>query len=1023
MVKKILCERCGQRRGRRQCPKYDYINICGECCSKIQLDSDCPDECINKGKVSARELHDKINSLMDAGITYEDKNPKEAIRLFNKVLGLDKNFLESYLEMSSAYDSLGMYDNSVRCLEKAYKLNKDGNLLYMIAEQYIKSGEYQKPINIILSNKEKFKDCRADYLLGKCYFSLKEYKNSISCMKKVLDEEGLNKGYRNKAAIILSRSYLSIKDAEDAIKYAKTLDDEYSKDRRELIEEGYFSAKRIYELLKYIESFKGIGYFEKDMLLRCAPMLKIKDKNVILNIIDDLLRSTYLKDDERLEIICRKICILFEDSRMNESFNLFEQNKESIIKMSGTTPECYSACCFAAFFAYSLDRPCAMHIYNSIAPQKTDEIVIDELYNAFKDMDISPSIKAKSIAKSVKVLSGKKNGSFLRTRVAADLLFENGEYYEALDMYHRASDAKAEDAFLLYRMAVCNIKLDKFKSAFKLLDRILSLNKYIPSAYPKIIICCVESGLDWADYFKHMEIEKLNFNEVYELGECLSKNEYYDKAGFLFNYLIDNYKNVDIYRRKKILHNLSFIYRKLKNYEKGIELIKSVPNEYLSRDLSIDLWCLYYESMQYDKAAEVFDIYLKDIKDPEVYFNSGILALKLKKYKEAVDYFEGCIHISIEQGYRKDELIQRALTDISICKANMGRGIDALSYVDRALKVRYDDRALDVLFMIQKKLLHGKEKNQEICGYESDCISKSECFDDEINSLFEKITSSIYPRKESIVKKDRVQEKIESFVKIEREKYKSDKDYIERSESAYCRLINEMFALFDKRVLSEITAADIDRSINEYDDFGRNGSQEYLYGCITPYFEDLSHLCHKVLYPYYKKSIDFLPVVHSMEDFKKLGIYCYESGGKRYYRIDFSFDISCSKYLFEINCHPGIRSEYIDCRIHYMPWEKLVWIISGIEKKWDIIDGIKSAGLLLLFYGGYKNYLGIEGDFKGSDEIIKLSGDIIKAGNECDYAVKNMLNGTLEYNMIENIRKLRGVIKGCIADISKVKLI
>ena len=104
-----------------------------------------------------------------------------------------------------------------------------------------------------------------------------------------------------------------------------------------------------------------------------------------------------------------------------------------------------------------------------------------------------------------------------------------------------------------------------------------------------------------------------------------------------------------------------------------------------------------------------------------------------------------------------------------------------------------------------------------------------------------------------------------------------------------------------------------------------------------------------------------------------------------------------------------------------MPWTKLTWIISGIRRGWDVVDDIKSAGLLLLFYSGFKNHLGIEGRFKEHDDIIRLAGDLIQLNNERDYLIKAILNDEFEYDFINNANQIRDLALRSIEGLKKIK--
>jgi hypothetical protein len=206
-----------------------------------------------------------------------------------------------------------------------------------------------------------------------------------------------------------------------------------------------------------------------------------------------------------------------------------------------------------------------------------------------------------------------------------------------------------------------------------------------------------------------------------------------------------------------------------------------------------------------------------------------------------------------------------------------------------------------------------------------------------------------------------------------------------------------------------------------FENFEYTCPEEYVYASLIPYYRAVKLLSTSRVFPYYERSLEKLPIPEDMDGFRKIGIYSYKAGGKMCYRIDFSFDISCSQYLFEINCSPGLRSRYINGAKHYMPWDKLLWMISGIKKKWNVIDDAKSAGLLLLFYGAYRNHMGLEGDFRAENDIIMLSGNLLHMSNERDYYIRNMLQGNFEFNYINRAREVRELALRCIDGLLKIR--
>ena len=1053
-MKKIICEKCNLRRGRRECPKYNK-HICGDCCSSVQVNSDCPQNCIHLGKLSNKDFGIRVGTLAQNGIRLRHKSPTESIMQFDKALELDKNNYKIIIEKSITYDSIGEFVKSIECLKQAYLINADYNIQYKIAIAYRKINKFEECIKSILKIKDWLSSIETDYLLGDCYFMTGQYDMAINNLEKIITNIDCEKSNINKARVMLSRSYLMLRNFDKVIENAKDIDMEYKNEKNNLIESALFTSGRMYELLHFINSMDNLGYNEKYMMLQCALVLKKNSQGNIIAIIDDILSCNYFSQDsyEGIGLTGIKIKLLFKEFKMKQAYELFIKYEDKIIDMAKDITDCYESCHLMAFFLYNFDKNKAISIYKAITGMAVDGFIIDELYNVFMNMDIPPFVRAKAVEKTIELIKEGKSDNFNRTLIVGDILFEYGEYFQAYEFYKRITDNEKQDTIIMYKMAICLMKQNKFDEALGMFIVIVSLTKFIAGVYPGIIKCCLELNNEWIEFFKLLELEKLSFSEIYELAGNLLTKEYYDKAGYLYNYMLEKFKGIDIYSKKMIYHNMVCVYRNLGEYAKGIEIIEQIGDKYYNEELLLDMGCLYFDIGQLESAKSIFEKASENSKNPVIYFNIGILNMKSGDYTSALENFDVSIsqiisEIRVKKAPNVKEygiMLARLYRNCSLCYIKLNKIKESLIYIEKALNIENNEKVSEILFIIQNRHLSGDKASETIDDnirlLMDNCLTVKVTFTEDIRRLLDSILNRLYgkPDKKLYISGE-ITDNLLSFIRNEKRIYSKNMESIERSEGTFQRYVDNLITSFEKKVISDISKEvavtmdnqTIDRDMVRYsknmisiaDNLFKNFEyvqyEEFIYASLIPYYKVVKELSRSIIYPYYKSKINVLPIPQSPEDFKSIGVYSYKSYQETSLRIDYSFNISSSEYLFDINCHPGLRSKYINFEKHYMPWDKLLWMISGIKKKWDIVDDAKSAGLLLLFYSGYKNYLGIESSFNNNDEIINLSGDLIHLSNERDYYIRTMLKNEYEYDYIDCVNRIRELAVRCIEGLLKI---
>lgn len=184
---------------------------------------------------------------------------------------------------------------------------------------------------------------------------------------------------------------------------------------------------------------------------------------------------------------------------------------------------------------------------------------------------------------------------------------------------------------------------------------------------------------------------------------------------------------------------------------------------------------------------------------------------------------------------------------------------------------------------------------------------------------------------------------------------------------------------------------------------------------IFLYSKGVEMLCREKIIPYFSAQRENLPLIETREDYNKIGIRSFDVGGLVRFHFSKSFNIESSLYLQEINKNNLLRKEFKG-KEHIMPWEKLKFISHCIKTGKDPIDGTKSAGILLLFFFAYKNMLGIKHYDLSKEEIVQLSGNLIRLQNE--------RNSLIHSKIVENreeIESFRKISFECVSMLCKIK--
>jgi len=171
-----------------------------------------------------------------------------------------KNVSATYFNMS--LDSIGKNEmnKAKELLQYAIKINPDNRQAYiLLASIFYRENDYKKTIESIINSKVlDTEGSKYNYLVGRCYYMLKEYKTSIKYLNAVkYEDDDLMKHVKN---ILLGKAYCLNTDYKQAVKILKKEDDVLDELKGDLLEFNYLLGLAYFNLE---EKEKAYEYLEK----------------------------------------------------------------------------------------------------------------------------------------------------------------------------------------------------------------------------------------------------------------------------------------------------------------------------------------------------------------------------------------------------------------------------------------------------------------------------------------------------------------------------------------------------------------------------------------------------------------------------------------------------------------------------------------------------------------------------------------------------------------------------------------
>lgn len=406
---------------------------------------------------------------------------------------------------------------------------------------------------------------------------------------------------------------------------------------------------------------------------------------------------------------------------------------------------------------------------------------------------------------------------------------------------------------------------------------------------------------------------------------------------------------------------------------------------------------------------------MDDGRDFEKISRASIL-FNNREYDEAEKYFKEGI-----RGYNGSQK-PIILTYICLCQYKRDEYAEALKTINEAVDLEpWNENVRLIRDGIIDRLSGMESKNRFIEEYYTSGTVVGEIL---------KHSLELYHKIDSIEYKDRnFFRRIKGFVSEAKKLFIDEKEKLEND------LINvEQFVLKGEKQLSlYLDDKEIKDKVKRIERFHLSEEIEKVFRIAETLYErsgreqdmDLSHiiflyskgvemLCREKIIPYFNRNREKLPLLESRDDYNRIGIKSFDVGGLVRYSFNNSFKIDSSFYLQEINKNNLLRKDFKG-REHLMPWDKLKFISHCIRTGKDPIDGTKSAGMLLLFYFAFKNYLVIDHTFLKNDDIIHLAGNLIRLQNE-----RNSLIHSKILEDREGIEKFREISFDCVEKLSNI---
>lgn len=482
---------------------------------------------------------------------------------------------------------------------------------------------------------------------------------------------------------------------------------------------------------------------------------------------------------------------------------------------------------------------------------------------------------------------------------------------------------------------------------------------------------------------------------------------------------------------KKIVDRLE----ELKMYDAAIEVIKissydnrrlkeiaEIRDKYKKESVNNNQQITYLKSNYFydennSKEGNSVTLYNKFETQQKNIFINGLNEFNKGNYREALEAF---LKIDNEMEEQNKVFV---LTYICLCQYKMNEFTSALKTINSAIEMDCSNNNLN---KIRGQIIDRLEIVESKSKFVEEYYSKGTYMGEIMKNSLE-----LYHRIDNIeVKNKNILKRIPEYINEIKKIYVQQKARLEKDLSNADELIinaekNVNYFLENeevKRMANSIERFELSSDVKKvfrvaeilYLTESNDSEIDYSY-IVFSYCKAVEMLGREKLLKYFMKNRGRMPIINDRGDYNRIGINSYDAEGIVRYSFAPDFKVQASDYLVEINKHISLRKAFKG-KEHLMPWEKLRFISHCIKTGKDPIDGTKSAGILLLFYCAYKNYMGIVQHFDDPNELVVLGGDLIRLQNE-----RNLLMHSKILENKDSIDRIRELTFKCIDKLTRIE--
>lgn len=194
-----------------------------------------------------------------------------------------------------------------------------------------------------------------------------------------------------------------------------------------------------------------------------------------------------------------------------------------------------------------------------------------------------------------------------------------------------------------YYMAIAYYKMDEYDAAISIYDAIIEMrpkdtNAYFLRGSMKLYLQEVDAAV--SDFDQAVQLDSKNYSVYLDVYDCLKEHGYDAQAqGYLDQILLADSQGFDEYDKGRLAYYNG-------EYQKACNYLEHVRQQGEADEKLIMLLGECYKLQGfYEYAAVVYDAYVSEVPDPEIYNQMGLCYVEQGNYAAALSAFQGGIAI------------------------------------------------------------------------------------------------------------------------------------------------------------------------------------------------------------------------------------------------------------------------------------------------------------------------------------------------------------------------------------------